>query len=72
MTKFLTVFLFSSLALYTLGAPSGTRPENVQLTPEAQKIVDALKTLLKADVLSKLVQIFAARKLHIFSSLCNV
>uniref|UniRef100_A0A914RDI8 Uncharacterized protein n=1 Tax=Panagrolaimus davidi TaxID=227884 RepID=A0A914RDI8_9BILA len=61
MTKFTTLFFLCSLTVYAFCAPSGIRPENVQLTPEAQKVVDALKTLLKADTVAKIVQIFASQ-----------
>uniref|UniRef100_A0AC35GSC6 Uncharacterized protein n=1 Tax=Panagrolaimus sp. PS1159 TaxID=55785 RepID=A0AC35GSC6_9BILA len=61
MTKFTTLFFLCSLAVYGFCAPSGIRPQNVQLTPEAQKVVDALKSLLKADVMAKIVQIFASQ-----------
>jgi hypothetical protein len=60
MTKFLTVFVLCCfLGTYAFGVPSGTR---VQLNPEAQKIVDALKPLLKAETVAKIVQIFASRR----------
>uniref|UniRef100_A0A914P920 Uncharacterized protein n=1 Tax=Panagrolaimus davidi TaxID=227884 RepID=A0A914P920_9BILA len=62
MTKFLTVFVLCCfLGTYVFGVPSGTRDEKIQLSPEAQKIVDALKPLLKAETVAKIVQIFASQ-----------